>query len=239
MKKLLFIISASLMALAFKVIPTGFPDLRPDYTTTNSYATQFGNQVSCYTKAILDASPISGSSAFKVGFYLSTDTVISTNDLMIGSCSVNYIGIQSPVTCSVIGIDLATKSVPQGTYYIGTFVDYENNISENGFNPELDNNHWTFKNANGSPKVISYPAADVGLAEYSIYDDFEREYTHSGELIVKSKNAQDLTVELYSIDGKLIQKEKGTEIILKQHNSEIVILKISTKRGSVSEKIVR
>jgi hypothetical protein len=238
MKKHLFIISASLIALAFKIIPTGYPDLRPDYTTTNSYATQFGNQVSCYTKAILDASPISGNSAFKVGFYLSTDTIITTSDLRIGSQSISSIALFSAISCSAVGVDLATKSVPQGTYYIGTYVDYENTVAENGFNPELDNNHWTFKNANGTPKVITYPAADVGIAEYNVYSEVEKQFSPDGRLMIKSKTANDVMVEIYSIDGKLLQKEKGQEVVLNAHNSEIVILKITTNKGSASEKIV-
>lgn len=238
MKKNLLLFSSTLLLLAFKPNPSGFPDLRPDGNPANSYAIQAGNMVSCYTKALLEASPISGSSAFKVGFYLSTDSLITTSDLLIGTYSVSFISTSAPVTCSVIGIDLATKSVPTGTYYIGVFVDYQNVISENGTQPEFANNNWSFKDANGVYKVIHYPGLDVGIAENKIANDIEKQLNANGDLTIKSKTAADINVEVYSIDGRLLFKEKGHEVFLEHKKNEVVILKISTTNGSLSEKMI-
>lgn len=238
MKKNLLLFGSTLLLLAFKPNPSGFPDLRPDGNPANSYATQGGNMVSCYTKALLEASPISGSSAFKVGFYLSTDTAITTSDLLIGTYSVTYIGTSAPVTCSVTNVDLTTKSVPTGTYYIGVYVDYLNEINENGMTPELANNNWSFKDANKVYKVIHYPGLDVGIAENKISNDVEKQVSANGDLTLKSKTGSDLRVEVYSIDGRLLQKEKGNEVFLERKENEVVILKITTEKGSYSEKVI-
>ena len=61
--------------------------------------------------------------SFYVGFYLSTDNVIDTNDILVGYRSLNLMGGTSSTVDSSIVIP---STVATGTYYLGAIADYKN-----------------------------------------------------------------------------------------------------------------
>lgn len=237
MKKPLLIISC-FAAMAFTSDPeTGFVDIIADRSAAVSYSTQYGNTLNCYTKAVLNLPGVA--SAFKVGFYLSTDTIIETTDILVGSFNVSSLSGSSPsVSGSALNINLATKSVPTGTYYVGAFVDYENAVAENGMTPEIDNNGWAFRNSSGTMTVVHYPGLDVGIKANELNNQIEKTRTAEGELVLSIKNGEEMQVEVYDLSGKLIQKEKGNRIILMPRNQTIYLINIKTSRGNFQEKLI-
>jgi hypothetical protein len=68
----------------------------------------------------------SAASAFRIGFYLSSDVTITSSDTFLGLCSVASLSAGSSTNCS------RTLTVPQvsGTYYLGAIADDQNVISE-------------------------------------------------------------------------------------------------------------
>ncbi len=65
---------------------------------------------------------------FDVRFYLSVDSVITTNDVYLGSRTVNSLGVNAEETAiSTVSMPV---SVTSGTYYIGAIADAGNFVSE-------------------------------------------------------------------------------------------------------------
>lgn len=237
MKKTLLIILCT-AAMAFTSGPeSGFIDLIVDPTPANSYATQAGNNLSCYTKAVMALPGASG--AFKVGFYLSTDTIIETTDILVGSFNVSGLSSSNPnASGSSVNIDLATKSIPTGSYYVGAFVDYESAVAENGMTPEIDNNGWAFRNGSGVKKVINYPGQDVGILKNDVSQSIQKKYDAEGALVLTNLKGEDISVELYDIQGKLIQKERGASVTLAGRDRSVYLLVVKTLTRTFSEKII-
>src|SRR5687767_7051390 len=87
-------------------------ELNPSHESSKSFATQWGNFVSCTTVARQVYTALM-ESPFKVGFYISTDSIITQADLQIGtvtvscmntykpSCNTTYDGLVFTRTCSV------------------------------------------------------------------------------------------------------------------------------------------
>ncbi|GEM_PF-5598953 len=69
--------------------------------------------------------------AFSVGYYLSSDTIITTSDYFVGS---NYLsGLNSGESKNLNFIkNAATVNpvIPSGNYYVGYIIDYQNNVDE-------------------------------------------------------------------------------------------------------------
>lgn len=67
--------------------------------------------------------------AFSVGFYLSTNSTISTGDYLIGSEIINSL---EPGTSGFASftIDLTEIAIPSNEYYIGYYLDYLNEVQE-------------------------------------------------------------------------------------------------------------
>ncbi|HBO97167.1 MAG TPA: peptidase, partial [Candidatus Omnitrophica bacterium] len=71
---------------------------------------------------------VGGVGSFPVGFYLSTDTAITTADTWIGARSISSLaaGASSSATTSVT----IPTTIAAGTYYIGVIADYNNTRAE-------------------------------------------------------------------------------------------------------------
>jgi uncharacterized repeat protein (TIGR01451 family) len=65
---------------------------------------------------------------FNVGFYLSTDSVIATNDQRLGMRTVSSLGVLQSVT-NVLTVNVPHTNRP-GVYYLGSIADYPNALPE-------------------------------------------------------------------------------------------------------------
>ena len=80
--------------------------------------------------------------SFRTGWYLSTNTTISTTDILVtyatqGSLLKNHYVNESGSK----DLDDMSSSIPAGTYYAGVYIDYQKSVSEKN---ESDNTgHWT------------------------------------------------------------------------------------------------
>ncbi|MEM9887730.1 MAG: CARDB domain-containing protein, partial [Bacteroidota bacterium] len=88
--------------------------------------------------------------ASHVGYYLSTDTHFTTSDIRIGSRYLSAITAGATKTVDPITINLSSLHLPVGEYFIGTIIDYKDEVHESN---ESDNNDCFFT----SPKVIVHP----------------------------------------------------------------------------------
>jgi hypothetical protein len=61
-----------------------------------------------------------------VGFYLSSDSTISTADRFIGECIISVLDPGASSPCNLIAVQL--PNVPPSTYYLGAIVDYNDQI---------------------------------------------------------------------------------------------------------------
>lgn len=69
------------------------------------------------------------SGAFQVAVYLSENANITVNDHLVHEFSISNIDGRDAVTLSP-QIDLSTVDLPAGDYYIGTVIDYKNQVEE-------------------------------------------------------------------------------------------------------------
>ena len=69
-----------------------------------------------------------GAGGFKVGIYLSADSIITTSDTLLGYGSVTSLaaGTQQSLNTAVT----IPASLTPGTYYIGAIADYTNSVKE-------------------------------------------------------------------------------------------------------------
>jgi subtilase family serine protease len=70
--------------------------------------------------------------AFRLGYYLSTDSVITRSDTQIGTCNFPSLGVDVSATCSG-NITLPLTLAP-GTYYVGAFADDTGQVNESDEN---------------------------------------------------------------------------------------------------------
>ena len=79
--------------------------------------------------------------ASHLGLYLSKDKHISTTDYFIASKSIKALN-PGQKTAAEFWVDLKDLDVPEGTYYVGLYLDYKNQVHEKD---EYDNNdcYWT------------------------------------------------------------------------------------------------
>ena len=71
-------------------------------------------------------------SGFRLGIYLSTDTVITRSDTQIGTCNFPSLGVEATATCS--GNITLPASIAPGTYHVGGFADDTEQVSESDEN---------------------------------------------------------------------------------------------------------
>jgi len=88
-----------------------------------------------------------------VGYYLSTNTIINTNDYLIGTDPVSALGAGGTSNES-FSVTLSALNIPNGTYYFGMIGDYNNIRNESNEN----NNRCYFP----SPK-ITIASCDDGI----------------------------------------------------------------------------
>ena len=85
------------------------------------------------------------SDRYEVGFYLSSDTLISTGDYLVGSLSEQVLNFGDHVNLSYTN-DLDELNLPDGIYFAGYYIDYLNSNIENNENDNMG--YWS------SPQVI-------------------------------------------------------------------------------------
>lgn len=84
-----------------------------------------------------------GAGASHVGYYLSTNTTITTSDIFLGE---DYVAALSPNSVSTESFSTTISGVDPGMYYVGVIVDYKNKVAESD-----DGDNQCFYD---SPKVI-------------------------------------------------------------------------------------
>lgn len=106
-------------------IEPALPDLVVTYLSGPSSGTiggQIAIQVTVRNQGYLSAGN------FRVGFYFSTDSLITTSDVYSGYCSFSGLSAGYSTSCSVnIGVP---SSLSPGTYYLGAIVDDWNQVAE-------------------------------------------------------------------------------------------------------------
>ncbi len=71
------------------------------------------------------------SGAFNVAFYLSNNSSVTTSDYLIGTKSVSGLNSGSTISLNLLeDVATITPEIPEGDYYIGYIIDYQNTISE-------------------------------------------------------------------------------------------------------------
>lgn len=98
-----------------------------------------GNQYTVSTTLINNGS--APASSFEVGFYLSSSSTFNTLDYLIGTKNVN--GLNAGGTTSLsFSVDLCSIGIPNGTYYIGYYIDKNSIVNES----DETNNIWFWPN---------------------------------------------------------------------------------------------
>jgi hypothetical protein len=218
-------------------------ELYPTRTSSISYAVQTNNSLDCYSEIRQNGfnyGPLIP--AFKAGFYLSNDTTITPADIMIADYTVTCMATTSCGTypsatyewlklISVTGIDLTQLSIPTGTYYVGVYLDREDAIGEftNG------NNGAPLRNLAGQLAIVNYPVLDVGVKQSELESGIEKRYVNN-ELLIQSRSGSELCVELFSIDGRLIFKERSASVLIPRQGNNLHLLKVSSETGTFIEK---
>ncbi|MBA3899310.1 MAG: T9SS type A sorting domain-containing protein [Bacteroidetes bacterium] len=161
----------------------------------DTYYVSDGNKISCFTK--IGRNPFMDSNIqFRVGFYLSTDEVINTNDYLIGFVNFNTMpNVEQHVFIEDI-LFSSIQGLPFGEYYFGVFVDDLNQIEEVD---ELNN-----KVVARGPKV-NYSGVSVG--SYVKDDDFKVYKDGFDNLKIEASNGKTATVEIYSLEGKKVYQQ--------------------------------
>jgi hypothetical protein len=105
-----------------------FPSSLPDLALTGGSSQVNGTQVKVIA-GYQNQSPIAYTDPFHVGFYLSTDNVISTGDILFSQESKPAIApwIIDQGNSQWVDVALINPEIPSGTYYMGAIID---NLSE-------------------------------------------------------------------------------------------------------------
>jgi large repetitive protein len=74
----------------------------------------------------------SAAGVFRLGIYLSTDTVITRSDTQIGTCNFPSLGVEATATCS--GNITLPANIAPGSYHVGGFADDTEQVSESDEN---------------------------------------------------------------------------------------------------------
>ena len=114
--------------------PNGTPNLTI-YTGTGSDNTYLYNTTT-HVLGVNTSVQNNGTGAagsFRVGFYLSTNNIISTSDDLIENVVVSSLS-NGYYTNKSISVHLDNTSVPYGTYYVGVFFDDQSAVSESNEN---------------------------------------------------------------------------------------------------------
>ncbi len=96
--------------------------------------------------------------ASKSGFYLSSNNILSTDDIFIGELGVSPLLPGEKEMMPALNVDLDTVNIPNGEYFIGFIVDYKNQVAESN---ENNNKECLFEK---KIKVNKLPAGKPNLA---------------------------------------------------------------------------
>lgn len=132
---------------------------RADLTVTNVTAPSAaisGSSITVSATVRNQGSVASGS--YRLGFYLSTTSAISTGGIRIGTCAMNSLPAGSTTTCS--GPLSLAAGLPPGNYYVGAVADDLGQIDE------ADETNNTLV-ASGLMSVTAPPRADLTLTSVS------------------------------------------------------------------------
>ena len=110
------------------------PDLTVDYLSASWTSADAGDSKSISTRIKNDGDSSSGS--FRWGLYLSTDTTITTSDLLLDDWSQS--SISSGSTRSSTKTVTIPSSITGGYYYVGMIVDINSQVSESDENNNDD-----------------------------------------------------------------------------------------------------
>lgn len=121
--------------------------VEPNLTCSNSGSLSINNSLNVSgVQVINDGNATSGSST--LGYYLSSNTTITTSDYLAGTDFVSSLAInQTSTESTTINSSNIMNMPPDGSYYLGMIVDYLDVVSESD---ETDNNDCFFT----SPQVI-------------------------------------------------------------------------------------
>lgn len=106
------------------------PPLQPDLLVTSLSAptsASIGGQITVATTFVNQGSASAG--AFRLGFYISTDNIITTSDIFTGpGCTLSGLAAGASASCgAALGIP---SSLPPGTYYFGAIADDLGEVTE-------------------------------------------------------------------------------------------------------------
>ncbi|HYP13982.1 MAG TPA: CARDB domain-containing protein, partial [Bryobacteraceae bacterium] len=100
------------------------------------------------------------SGAFRIGFYVSRDAVITTDDLFTGWSCISEEGLAPGETWGCSG-QIGIPNIAPGAYYLGAIVDDLSEIAER------DENNNARSNENGVSTLVSAPRADLTVLSFS------------------------------------------------------------------------
>lgn len=215
-------------------------DLRINDIPSVTYFTQSGNtldvhgQVSLYpADGFIPNSTMDITWPFRVGFYLSTDPVITTSGILIGTYTISYLQINTSHNCSVYGIDLSTiPGLTPGTYYIGIYADDLNGV----FEDIETNNSAAFKDWSNNLVQVTY--GSVGIGGNSFENEIDYLNTPDG-ITVSSKTGEKLSVSVYSLSGQLVFRKEDEQVnISNSIGNGVLLLTIEGKNGVLKRKII-
>lgn len=219
-------------------------ELRLGRLSNESYIIQNGLEVDFNTLAI-QVYLTESSSPFKVGFYLSTDTLITPSDYLVATynvacmnntipaCSATNSAEGMKVNCLVKNINLSSLNIPLGNYYVGAYIDKDDEIAED----IESNNGWAFQNAAGAKTQVAV-SVGMGVSAYDLTNDIDKHYTNDGDYVIESKNGDEIFVEQFATDGVLISSHTGLKVILPNGKNDLNIIRIRNSKGTLNIKIL-
>jgi len=143
--------------------------------------------------------------SFRVGWYLSSDQNINTNDILI--TNILHSGLNQSANITLTGnqdLDAICDQIPIGTYYAGAIIDYNGDIAESN---EFDNDYvWT------SPSV-TWNGCDPGqIIQVSIDQDLTSG-CNNGDTFVAELKVGDVTgKEIYAYGFNLLFNSSDLQV---------------------------
>jgi len=153
------------------VISSSF-DISSTITNISTSSISPGSNVTIYDR-INNNGNTSANNSY-VGYYLSTDSILSTNDIYLTSLSSGIISVGSNVTQS-LALTIPTSTI-SGNYYIICKADYANMITESD---ELNNISYR-------PITVISPLADLSISSVYTNSSFNAGSTGSVSYIINN-----------------------------------------------------
>lgn len=181
----------------------------------------------------------------RVGYYLSSNTTITTSDYFISSSSLGSLSSGSTSTES-INIDVANLGIPNGTYYVGYIIDDQGKVSESN---ENDNTYaWSGKtvtiNASGGAGACDTkfePNQNLASANVNAFSDNMGNSSESSGVTAYISSATDQDYYKLSVShpGTLYLTLSTTlvDCDIRLYDASGNLLKSSTKSGTAMENI--